>query len=572
METTQWYAGRSEAVGRRGVVSAGHPDSTAAGMAVLEAGGNAFDAIVAAAFSCFVCEPANTGIGGYGRLAGFVAGEKRMVSVDHYLRAPAAVREDMFEIDGSKPVKYYETPWTKGQKAERGHLAVGVPGAVPGLFETHRRWGRLPWEAVLEPAIAQADAGLKWDWTQLLYLCEQMDHLADPAMAPLRRHLMPDGRLPHIPGQFGGGDTLDLSELAATLRLIRDKGPAGLHEGEIAALIEKEVKAGGGILTAADMAAYRPKVMVETPRRFAGLDYVACFCPTTYELLNLLGTFDLGAMGPDSADYRHVMAECLGIAFSDTIRWYGDPDTDDAPVQALCDPAFAKRRAGDIAMDRALPRPIAAVDPRTLGIGEAEAPVHLDQAPWPPRLAGTTQVATVDGEGNMAALCTSISGGHGSLVYCPGTGVVLNNGMQNFDPRPGRPNSLKPGKMPIFAAPVIVALKDGRPVWAGSGSGGYRIMTGVVHAFVNWAVHGLGLGPAMEAPKVHCQGRETFVDETLREAVKAELARRGHNVIEQRDHPGLNAFARVNAVSADPASGELRGAAFPGWRGDASAL
>ncbi|MDA0220491.1 MAG: gamma-glutamyltransferase, partial [Proteobacteria bacterium] len=138
--------------------------------------------------------------------------------------------------------------------------------------------------------------------------------------------------------------------------------------------------------------------------------------------------------------------------------------------------------------------------------------------------------------------------------------------------RPGRPNSLKPGKMPIVAAPVIVACRDGRPVWAGSGSGGYRIMTGVVHAFVNRAVFGTDLGAAMEAPKVHCQGRDTFVDETLPEAVKAELARRGHSVIEQRDHPGLNAFARVNAVSADPASGALRGAAFPGWRGDASAL
>jgi len=570
MMTTQWYAGRSEAVGTRGVVSGGHADSTAAGMAILEAGGNAFDAIVAAAFSSFICEPAQCGLGGYGRLAGFVTAENRMVSVDHYLRAPAGVTETMFEIDESKPVKYYETPWTKGQKAEQGHLAVGVPGSVPGLFETHRRWGRLPWEAVLEPAIAQADAGLKMDWAQLLYICEHHTFLR--TMGPLWNHLCPGGELPAIPGQFGGGDTIDLSELAATLRLIAAKGPAGLHEGEIAALIEKEVKAGGGILTAADMAAYRPKVMVETPRRFAGLDYVSCFCPTTYELLNLLETFDLGAMGPDSADYRHVMAECLAVAFSDTIRWYGDPDTDDAPVQELSGMAFAKRRARDIAMDRTLPRPVAPVDPRTLGISETDAPDHLAQDPWPPRLGGTTELATVDGDGNMAALCTSLSGAHGSMVYCPGTGVVLNNGMQNFDPRPGRPNSLKPGKMPIFAAPVIVACRDGKPVWAGSGSGGYRIITGVVHAFVNHAVFGMGIGPAMEAPKVHCQGRDTFIDETLPDAVKAELARRGHSLIAQRDHPGLNAFARVNAVSADPVSGELRGAAFPGWRGDASAI
>ncbi len=569
MMTTEWSATRSEAVGRRGVVSAGHADSTAAGMAILEAGGNAFDAIVAAAFSSFVCEPAQCGLGGYGRLAGYVAAEGRMVSVDHYLRAPAAVREDMFEIDESKPVKYYETPWTLGRKAEMGHLAVGVPGSVPGLYETHRRWGRLSWAEVLAPAIAQADAGLAMDWAQLLYLCEHHDFLK--TMGPLHRHLCPGGDLPSIPGQFGGGTVIDLSELAATLRLIARDGPAALHEGEIAALIEKEVASGGGILTAADMAAYRPKVLVETPRRFAGLDYVACFCPTTYEVLNLLAQFDLKAMGPDSADYRHIMAECLAAGFCDTIRWYGDPDTDDAPVQQLSSEAFAARRAADISIDRALPRPVAAVDPRDLGIAAQDAPERLDETPWPPKLGGTTQVATVDGEGNMAALCTSLSGAHGAMVYCPGTGVVLNNGMQNFDPRPGRPNSLKPGKMPIFAAPVIVALKDGAPVFAASGSGGYRIMTGVVHGFVNQAVFGMALAEAIEAPKVHSQGRATFVDATLPEGVKAELARRGHEVIEQRDHPGLNAFARVNAVSRDPATGELRGAAFPAWRGDASA-
>ena len=571
MTTTDWYAGRSEAVGRRGVVSCGHPDSTAAGLAILEAGGNAFDAIVAAAFSSFVCEPAQCGLGGYGRLAGFVAAERRMVSVDHYLRAPAAVRPDMFEIDETRPVKYYETPWTKGQRAERGHLAVGVPGAVPGLFETHRRWGRLPWAVVLEPAIAQAEAGLAMDWVQLLYICEHHDYLR--ALPPIHAHFCPGGELPKIPGQFGGGDRIDLSELAATMRRIAAQGPAGLHEGEIAALIAKEVKAGGGIMTAADLAGYRPKVMIETPLRFAGLDVVSCFCPTSYQVLNLLETFDLKAMGPDSADFRHVMAECLAVAFSDTIRWYGDPDTDEAPVEELGSLAFAERRAQDIALDRALPRPVAPVDPRTLGIaaGEAAERLGLDE-PWPPKLDGTTQLATADGDGNMAVLCTSLSGAHGSLVYCPGTGVVLNNGMQNFDPRPGRPNSLKPGKMPIFAAPVLLACRDGEPVFAATGSGGYRIMTGVVHGFVNWAVFGMALKDALEAPRVHSQGRDTFVDETLPQTVAAELARRGHSLVLQRDHPGLTAFARVNAVARDPATGDLRGAAYPGWRGDARAM
>ncbi|MDG2479312.1 MAG: gamma-glutamyltransferase, partial [Alphaproteobacteria bacterium] len=400
---------------------------------------------------------------------------------------------------------------------------------------------------------------------------EHHEHLRH--LKPLHDHLCPGGELPKIAGQFGGATVLDLSELAATLRLVAQEGPAGLHQGAIAQAIEREVQSGGGILTAADMAAYRPKVMVEEPRRFAGLDYVTCFCPTSCETLNLLEQFDLASIGPDSTAYRHIMAECMVAAYTDTIRWYGDPDFEDAPVEELCSAAFAARRAGDISPDRTLARPVAPVDPRDLGISAPDGTVMLaTDEPWPPKLGGTTQISVTDGDGNMVTACISLSDAHGSLVYCPGTGVVLNNGMQNFDPRPGRPNSIKPGKMPIFAAPVLLAMKDGEPVFAASGSGGYRILTGVLHSFVNWAVHGMNLQDAIEAPRVHSQSHDTFVDERLPQSVKEELAAMGHRIWEQRDVPGLNAFGRVSAVTRQPDSDRLSAAVFPAWRGGASAL
>jgi gamma-glutamyltranspeptidase/glutathione hydrolase len=570
MQSSDWYHGLGETTGDKGVVAAGHEDAVAAGIAMLEAGGNAWDAIVAAGFASFVVEPAQCGIGGYARLAGFEAGTQRMVSVDAYLRAPAAVTETMFEIDTAKPLKYYETPWTVGRKAELGHLSVGVPGAVPGLWEAHRRWGRLPWQQVLEPAIGLADRGLTITWMQLLHLCEHHDVLR--TMAPIHNHFCPNGELPKIAGQFGGATVIDLSELAATLRLIAAKGPAGMHEGEIARLIEKEVRSGGGILTAGDLKSYRPKVLIEEPQHFAGLDYVSCFCPTTYECLNILETFDLASMTPGGTDFCHVMAEASVLAFTDTIRWYGDPDHEDAPVAELCAPAFARRRAEAIAMDRALTRPVEPAHPRDLGINGGTLQDAETVPPWPPKLGGTTQITTADGDGNMAALCISLSGAHGSLVYCPGTGVVLNNGMQNFDPRPGRPNSLKPGKMPIFAAPVLVAARDGRAVFAAAGSGGYRILPGVLHSFVNWACHGMRLKDALEAPRVHSQSGDTFVDARLAQDVKDNLAARGHKIWEQRDDPGLNAFGRVCAVSRGANVGPLHGAAFPGWRCNTAAL
>ncbi len=563
------HARRSEARGRDGVVSAGHPDAVAAALTLLEAGGNAFDAIVGAAFASFVVEPAQCGLGGYARLAGFDTRARRLVSVDGYLRAPAAAREDMFEIDESRGLKYYETPWTKDLKGEKGHLATGVPGAVAAMWEVHQRWGHLDWARVLEPSIRLAEHGLAVTWNQLLHICEV--HRLMRRYPPMLRHFCPGGELPRIGGQFGGATVLDLSELARTLRLIADEGPSGFYEGRVAELIEQEVRQGGGILTAEDLASYRPKVLEETPLDFHGLDCITCFCPTSAEFLNLLGTFDLRSI--TGAASHHLMAECMLTAFTDTIHWYGDPDFEDTPVAALSSAEFARRRARAIDPQRAMPRPPQPASADDLAVSGHEAlPQSVETTPWAPKLGGTTQVAVTDGSGNMAALCISLSDAHGSLVYCPGTGVVLNNGMQNFDPRPGRPNSIKPGKMPIFAAPVLVATRQGEPVFAAAGSGGYRILTGVMHTFVNWAVHGMDLRAAIEAPRIHCQSRETFVDERLPAAVIDELAAMGHDIRLQRDMPGLNAFARVAAVARDPAEGLLTGAAWPPWINDTAAL
>lgn len=157
MTENRMHARRSEARGKGGVVSAGHPDAVAAALTLLEAGGNAFGAIVGAVFASFVVEPAQCGLGGYARLAGFDVRAHRLVSVDGYLRASAAAHEDMFEIDDSRGLKYYETPWTKDLKGEKGHLAAGVPGAVAVMWEIHQRWGRLDWARVLEPSIQLAE-------------------------------------------------------------------------------------------------------------------------------------------------------------------------------------------------------------------------------------------------------------------------------------------------------------------------------------------------------------------------------------------------------------------------------
>jgi gamma-glutamyltranspeptidase/glutathione hydrolase len=213
-----------------------------------------------------------------------------------------------------------------------------------------------------------------------------------------------------------------------------------------------------------------------------------------------------------------------------------------------------------IRRDRAAPRPIA---PGAVG--------GRHGVPGVGGTAGTTQVAVADGEGGMAVVITTIGQDFGCLTYVEELGSFLNTAMANFDPRPGRPNSIAPGRMPLFAVPATLAVRDGRAVLACGGSGGYRITSGVVHATVNVLDHGLSAEAAVAAPRVWCQGAETFVDARVPIAVRDELAARGHDVVVERLTPGGEPFARVSLVAAR-ADGSLEAASDPPWHGAAGTL
>lgn len=559
---------RTSARSIHGVVAAAHPDEVNAGLAMLEAGGNAIDAAVAAAFAAYVLEPSMCGLGGYSFLSAFVASHRELVSVNGYVRAPGASRADMFEIDEGASLKEHGTPYTKGHRAERGHLSVGVPGAVASFYWTQRKFGRLPWAAVLEPAIALAKAGLETTWLLVLELAENLEAIRD--MPTLAAMFLPNGRLPRSGGKGEPGERLPMNELAATLERISKEGAAGFYNGPVADAIAATCRAGGGIISREDLASYRPRIVREAPRRYRGLEYITCCDPLGYEALNILEQFDLAGWGPDAVQFRHLMAEALAAAFVDNIAHYGDPDViGPGPAAALSDPTFGARRAAMLKFEHALSRPVAAIDP---AMPDARLGERIVDDPWPPKLAGTTRIAAADREGNMVSLMTSISASFGSLVAVPGTGIILNNSMWNFDPRPGRPNSIAPGKMPINASPVLLAVENGRAVFAAAGAGGYRIASGVLHTFVNWRDFKLPLADALTAPRVHCQGNKTYVDARIDPTVRDALANFGHSVVVQADDPGLDAFSRVAAVSIDPVSGELFAASGPPWRGVAGGL
>jgi gamma-glutamyltranspeptidase/glutathione hydrolase len=253
----------------------------------------------------------------------------------------------------------------------------------------------------------------------------------------------------------------------------------------------------------------------------------------------------------------------MGHAFADNASFSCDPDYTDDPVHLLGSREFAAARAAEISLDRAARRPIAATAPWLTRDSVTRSPsvggVH-----------GTTQVVAGDRDGNLAALITTIGADFGSLIAVPGTGVVLNNSMINYDPRPGRSNSIEPGKMPFFAVPAIVAARDGRAAFAAAGSGGYPILAGMINTIVGVADHRMGVQAAIDAPRVHSQGNRTYIDARVAPEVLAELTNLGHDLVVQAVTPGELPFSRVSAVAID--DGTLTAGAGPAWNTAAGGL
>tara|TARA_B110000014_G_C20097602_1_gene575595 strand:- start:54 stop:1784 length:1731 start_codon:yes stop_codon:yes gene_type:complete len=545
-----------------GVCATGHPVSAEAGAWAIQQGGTAVDALVAAAFTSFVVEPASCGLGGSGHFSVYLAKEHRYIGFDAYCRAPNAATSDMFGIDNSRPENYYGHPRTVGNKAEHGPLAPAVPGAVAGCCDLLEAHGTLPLDTVLVPAIAAAEQGIEFLWSDLLHIAGFGDTLSD--LPDTDSVLRPGGQLPVIGGSRGESASLDGQALAKTLRLIAKKGKAGFYQGRVAKAIEQYVGELGGILSRQDLAQYAPRIWHEPAASYRDYRYISCFDQVAYEALNILDGYDLHKYGADSYAYRHLVAEALGIAFTDNMTWYGDPDFENAPIQGLADPRFAASRRKDIRMRRAIDRPIQPGNPWPYDPGFSDTEGE-DLGITKGKIAGTSQVAVADRAGNLASCCISVGSAYGSRVYVPEVGIFLNDDMQNFDPRPNHLNSIHPGKMPIFAAPALVACLGDQGRFAASGSGGYRIQTGVLHAFMNYVDHQMDIQNAVDHPRVHCQGQETVADNRIPVNIRTKLEQAGHDLTTVSAAPGRNHFGRICAASRDPSSGELRGGAGPSW-------
>ena len=542
--------GREEVAGERGAVGAGNLRTAAAGARILARGGNAVDAAIAAAFMAYVVEPASAGLGGHGRLSIHMAKAGKTVGIDHYIRAPG----------GATPAAYTEALRRSGQDTSRikhtGHLSVGVFGTVAGICAAHDRFATLPLPVLMEEAVGAAESGPYIDREIQNAILGRVEDLEGFPRA--REALMPGGRVPQVAnglvrgtdGWEGPGQRLDTSDLAKTLKRVATEGAAAIYSGSIAEAIDREMKANNGVLTAADLAGYQPSVFDETLYSYRDHTYTTCSDLLGPQFLNVMERFDLAGLDPDGADYRHLVAEALALAFADTFYYPADPAAEDAPRRGLADKSYAEVQAARIDMTRAMGAGgYAAGDP--WAFEGRPAPAGTPTGATAGALPGTTAVTVGDSDGNIVSFITSLGSSFGSLVLVPDTGVYLGNAMQWFDPRPGLANSIAPGRMPIYGAPLMTTYHQGRPAGAIAGAGGFRIPTCLFHPFLNRVDHGMAIQSALDHPRLHTEGQELVVDERMDDAVIGALTDRGHTVQVSPDTYLSWSFGRPNAVWRD---------------------
>jgi gamma-glutamyltranspeptidase/glutathione hydrolase len=549
-------ASQKPALGRRGMVVTSQVEATRAGHALLAAGGNAVDAAVAAAFALAVVQPFSAGLGG-GAFVLIRTADGRAVAVDARETAPAAATADMFT-----------RPGVAENASLMGPLAVATPGFVAGMALTLERFGSCSLADVLAPAIALAEHGFPIGPYHARMLAAMAERGMRERFAETARIQFPASG-PPLPGW-----RLVQSDLADTLRRIARDGPDVARSGDIAGAIAEEVQAHGGILTWEDMAGYEPKLREPLRGSYRGLEILAFPPPssgaTTLEALGILEGFDLRARGPGSSSAIHRIAEALKLSFADRNYWIGDPDFTDVPVGTLTSPAYAVEQR-----DRINP---AWGQRAPWHWSRSESALHVEGPGLTPDDSGTTHLSVTDAAGNAVALTMTINTPFGSGITVPGTGIVLNNEMDDFSSAPGQPNvyglvdvrganAIAPHKRPLSSMTPTIVLSDGRPVMVTGSPGGPRIISATLLSILNVLEFSMDAQAAVSAPRFHHQWMpdEIVVEPGTPEDVVDALRERGHAVrVDERE------WSAVEAIVIDPKTGWHTGGADP--RSDGLAL
>ena len=505
-------ASSAEQVSKGHGLVVGQPEGAEAGMRVLADGGNAVDAIVSAALVAGVVAVARCGIGGYGGHMSIGLPTGKVTCIDFNSEAPKAARPDMFPLDAKGNVK--------GGVNMHGWLSAGVPATLAGLQLALDKFGTQPFARLVQPAIHYARDGFPVYWT-----IDSASMRRDPGSVKL---FMRGGKpLPK-------GSRFRNPDLAAMLQKLAEQGSAhDFYRGEIGRRIADAFQKNGGLVTADDMASYRPIEMDPLSLEWRG--YTIATAPLTAGGISVLQTIAcLNALGADwnklekgSPKRTHAWLESLRISWGDRLQLFGDPRQVDVPVERLLSDKYAEESAQKVRTALAEKRPV---------------PVAADDRPD----SGTVHLSAVDANGMMAAMTLTHGNSFGAQITVDGLGLVLGHGNSRFDPAPGKPNSIGPGKRPLDNMCPTIVLRGGQPVLAIGGVGGRRIPNAIFEVLTKLIDEGSSLEDAVTEPRLHTEGGMLLRAEPGRpESDLKYLKQIGYRI----DKPQI---CWVNAVQIDP--------------------
>jgi gamma-glutamyltranspeptidase/glutathione hydrolase len=525
--------------GRHGMVATQEASATRIGLEVLQNGGNAVDAAVTVGFALAVTLPRAGNLGGGGFMLVHEAASGETVAIDYREKAGGNASRDMFLDEAGE---------ADPEKSRYSGLAVGVPGTVAGLALALERFGTISLAEALAPAIALAEQGI----TVSEELASSLEGAADrlrqwPSSSKV---FYKAGGAPYQPGE-----TLVQRDLAASLRQIAEQGPQALYGGPIGQKIVAAVGRAGGNLTIADVRSYAAVVREPVRGEYRGYEIVSMPPPSSggvhvVQILNMLEGFPIGFLGSGGAETIHLMAEAMKLAYADRSEYLGDPDFVDVPVAALTSKAYAAHLRSLINRNRA--RPAAAIRPADLAPYEGPS---------------TTHFSVVDSAGNAVANTYTINFSYGTGLVAEGTGILLNNELDDFSAKPGVPNAysliggaanaVAPNKRPLSSMSPTIVLRDGRPYLVTGSPGGSRIITTVLQIIMNVIDHGMNVAEATYAPRIHHQWLpdELRVEEGLSPDTVRLLEQMGHEVSVQ------DAMGSTQSIMVTPAG--LFGASDP---------
>ncbi len=533
---TDFHPEKRPVVGYDGVVASTHSLGSVAGAEMLAAGGNAIDAAVATLFTLSVVEPMKMGI--YG--AGFInirLSDGAQVAIDNYSQAPGAASPEMFEPMSDRWPHYMRA---RGDLNRTGVLASAVPGSLKAWCEVLAEFGTMDLSDVMQPAIRYAEHGFRAS----RYYCDLVRESAEQLgrYSESRRIFMPDGDVPDE------GDLITQRELAETLRRIAVEGSDHLYAGDLGDRIVEYSQQNGGILTKDDLRSYRTRRSVPIIGSYRGYEIAGPPPPSAggvhvVELLNVLELENIADLGFGEPRTLHLLAEAMQLVFESRNRYLGDPKFREMPLDRLTSDFHAEELRSRILPDISMP---------TLP---------------PPSFAesrSTSHVSAADADGNVVSATQTINLIFGSKVVVPGTGVILDNTMANFDPHPFMANSIEPFKRVASSMAPVIVSKDGQPSFALGLPGGVRIWPTVVQGIMNVVDHGMTPQEAVEAPRMWTQGQEVELEEGFNDLAAEGLRDRGHEVAIVKNVAGGMCMLAFND------NGTISGTTC--WRSDGGAL